>query len=70
MHDLPNVANLDYVHRVNRAIDHITRHLAEPLPLDEVARVACFSPYHFHRIQSWSARPPSSSSARLGAPWP
>ncbi|MCE9577873.1 MAG: helix-turn-helix domain-containing protein [Deltaproteobacteria bacterium] len=35
---------------MNRAIDHVTRHLAEPLPLEEVARVACFSPYHFHRI--------------------
>ena len=43
-------ANLDYVQRVNRAIDHVTRHLASPLPLEDVARVACFSPYHFHRI--------------------
>src|SRR5215470_6894619 len=50
MAGLPDLANLDYVHRVNRAIDHVTRHLAEPLPLDDVARVACFSPYHFHRI--------------------
>lgn len=50
MAGLPDLANLDYVHRVNRAIDHITSHLAEPLPLEDVARVACFSPYHFHRI--------------------
>jgi AraC family transcriptional regulator len=50
MHDLPDLANVDYVHRVNRAIDHVTRHLAEPLPLEDVARIACFSPYHFHRI--------------------
>jgi AraC family transcriptional regulator len=50
MPDLPNLANLDYVGRVNRAIDHITRNLAEPLDLKDVARVACFSPYHFHRI--------------------
>ncbi|HEX3473436.1 MAG TPA: AraC family transcriptional regulator [Kofleriaceae bacterium] len=50
MAGLPDLANLDYVHRVNRAIDHVTSHLADPLPLDEVARVACFSPYHFHRI--------------------
>ena len=28
MGDLPNLANLDYVHRVNRAIDHVTRNLA------------------------------------------
>jgi AraC family transcriptional regulator len=44
------VNNLDYIDRINRAIDHVTRHLAEPLPLEEVAQVACFSPYHFHRI--------------------
>jgi AraC family transcriptional regulator len=40
----------DYVERVNRAIDHVTRHLAEPLRLDQVAKVACFSTYHFHRV--------------------
>lgn len=50
MPDLPDLANFDYVGRVNRAIDHVTRHLATSLSLDEVARVACFSPYHFHRI--------------------
>jgi AraC family transcriptional regulator len=48
--DLPNLANLDYVDRVNRAIDHVLQNLAEPLLLDDVAKVACFSPYHFHRI--------------------
>jgi AraC family transcriptional regulator len=48
--DLPNLANFDYVGRVNRAVDCITAHLDEPLQLDEVARAACFSPYHFHRI--------------------
>jgi AraC family transcriptional regulator len=47
---LPNLANFDYVDRVNRAIDHVMRNLAEPLALEDVAKVACFSPYHFHRI--------------------
>jgi AraC family transcriptional regulator len=46
----PDLANLDYVDRVNRAIDHITRNLARPLKLDAVAKVAAFSPFHFHRI--------------------
>lgn len=50
MADLPNLANLDYVARVNRAIDHIVGNLSEPLKLEDVARVACFSPCHFHRI--------------------
>ena len=50
MGDLPDLANRDYVQRVNRAIDHVTRNLAQRLPLEEVARVAAFSPFHFHRI--------------------
>lgn len=47
---MSDLANLDYVTRVNRAIDHVMRHIADPLPLEEIARVACFSPFHFHRI--------------------
>ncbi len=50
MPDLANLANLDYVDRVNRAIDHITQNLASSLKLEDVAKVACFSPHHFHRI--------------------
>lgn len=42
--------SLDYVERVNRAIDHVTRNLDRPLPLEDVARAACFSPFHFHRV--------------------
>lgn len=39
-----------YVERVNRAIDHIVSHLSEPLPLNELARAARLSPFHFHRV--------------------
>ena len=31
-------------------MDHVTANLGEPLKLEDVARAACFSPYHFHRI--------------------
>jgi AraC family transcriptional regulator len=48
--DLPNLANLDYVDRVNRAVDYVTGNLSQPLQLEDVARVACCSSYHFHRI--------------------
>jgi AraC family transcriptional regulator len=41
---------IDYVERVNRAIDHIISNLAQPLRLEEVSEAACFSPFHFHRI--------------------
>ena len=50
MGGLPNLANFDYVARVNRAVDYITANLDEPLRLEDVARAACFSPYHFHRL--------------------
>lgn len=41
---------LDYVQRVNRVIDHIVDNLVDPLRLDTVAEIACFSPFHFHRV--------------------
>ncbi|MEM9188710.1 MAG: AraC family transcriptional regulator [Myxococcota bacterium] len=40
----------DYVDRINRALDYILEDPARPLNLETIARVACFSPYHFHRI--------------------
>jgi len=42
----------EYVARINRVIDHVDAHLGEELPLAELADVACFSRFHFHRIFS------------------
>ncbi|MBX7104848.1 MAG: helix-turn-helix domain-containing protein [Gemmataceae bacterium] len=42
--------SLAYVERVNRGIDYVVNHLGEPLRLDDVARAALLSPYHFHRV--------------------
>ena len=39
-----------YSERILQVLVHIQQHLDDPLPLDELARVACFSPFHFHRI--------------------
>lgn len=39
-----------YRERMLRVLVHIQEHLDEALTLDELARVAHFSPYHFHRI--------------------
>jgi len=46
----PEDVPADYVERVNRAIDHVVRNLDGNLELEEVARAACFSPFHFHRV--------------------
>lgn len=41
---------LEYEKRVNRVVDHVAAHLAEDLSLARLARVAAFSPFHFHRV--------------------
>jgi len=40
----------DYQRRVHRVMDYVRRNLTRELKLDELAGVACFSPYHFHRV--------------------
>ncbi|MDY0109375.1 MAG: AraC family transcriptional regulator [Candidatus Krumholzibacteria bacterium] len=40
----------DHRERLNRVLDYIRRHLDQPLTLGRLAEVACFSPFHFHRI--------------------
>lgn len=40
----------EYAARVHRVMDYIEEHLASPLTLEELAQVAGFSKYHFHRI--------------------
>ena len=39
-----------YKERVLRVLVHIQQHLDEELSLEDLARLAHFSPYHFHRI--------------------
>ena len=39
-----------YARRLQRVSAHIWAHLDEPMNLAELAEIACFSPYHFHRI--------------------
>ena len=39
-----------YPARVQRVVEYLAEHLDDTLTLDTLARVAHFSPYHFHRI--------------------
>lgn len=41
---------MSYSRRVNRVVDYVRNHLDQDLSLETLARVAHFSPYHFHRI--------------------
>jgi AraC family transcriptional regulator len=40
----------DYKRRILQVLVYIQQHLDEPLALSQLARVACFSPFHFHRV--------------------
>ncbi len=40
----------DYRQRIMKVLMHIQKHLDEELPLETLAGLANFSPYHFHRI--------------------
>lgn len=40
----------EYRGRINRVMDYIEENLSEPLTLEELASVAHFSKYHFHRV--------------------
>jgi len=39
-----------YAQRINRVIDHLRRNLDRQVKLEELAKVAGFSEFHFHRI--------------------
>ena len=40
----------EYLARINRVLDYIDKNLDRPLTLDELAGVANFSRFHFHRV--------------------
>jgi AraC family transcriptional regulator len=41
---------LDYKERLNRVLVYIQENIDSSLTLQTLAEIACFSPYHFHRI--------------------
>jgi len=46
------MANSEYGQRIDRVIDYFRRNLDRPVKLAELADIACFSEFHFHRIFS------------------
>src|ERR1700749_3315233 len=43
-------AKSEYAQRIDRVIDYLRGNLDRPVKLAELASVACFSEFHFHRI--------------------
>ena len=42
----------DHHERIRQVLRYISDHLDNGLPLEDLAAIACYSPYHFHRIFS------------------
>ncbi len=40
----------EYERRMHKVLEHVDRHLDQPLDLAALAKVAHFSPFHFHRL--------------------
>src|SRR5438132_13088872 len=40
----------EYVKRIDWVIDHVNANLDRPIKLDELADIACFSKFHFHKV--------------------
>jgi AraC family transcriptional regulator len=40
----------DYAARIERVLDYLSAHLDRAVDLEHLAGIACFSPFHFHRI--------------------
>jgi AraC family transcriptional regulator len=49
MEQRPETLN-DYQQRMINVLVYIDQHKSDPLTLEDLARIACFSPYHFHRL--------------------
>lgn len=40
----------EYQLRINKVTDYIDHNIDQPLSLQKMAGIACFSPFHFHRV--------------------
>jgi len=45
---LKNISNI--IERISKVVRHIEQAIDRNLPLDELAALACFSPFHFQRV--------------------
>ncbi|MBP3951618.1 AraC family transcriptional regulator [Bacillus suaedae] len=41
---------MDYESCIQRTLNYIEEHLDEPITLETLSEIACFSPFHYHRI--------------------
>lgn len=49
-----NSVKKEYISRINKVIDYIENNIDSQLSLNSLAKIANFSPYHFHRIFAYT----------------
>ncbi|MFD3259013.1 effector binding domain-containing protein [Paenibacillus lentus] len=55
---------MDWLNRMNRAMEYVETHLSEEIDYEQVARIACCSTYHFQRMFSFITGVPLSEYIR------
>jgi AraC family transcriptional regulator len=55
---------MDWLDRMNNAMEYVETHLTEAIDYDQVARIACCSMYHFQRMFSFITSVPLSEYIR------
>jgi AraC family transcriptional regulator len=55
---------MDWLDRMNSAMEYVETHLSETIHYDQVARIACYSTYHFQRMFSFITSMPLSEYIR------
>lgn len=55
---------MEWIERLNCAVDYIEKHLTDEMDYDRIAQIACCSTYHFQRVFSYVAELPLSEYIR------
>ena len=55
---------MDWLDRMNRALEYIEANLSGQIELEQAARIACCSPFHFQRMFSYIADLPLAEYIR------
>jgi AraC family transcriptional regulator len=55
---------MEWIERLNGAMNYIEEHITEEISYDQVAKIACCSSYHFQRMFSYMANIPLSEYIR------
>ena len=46
---------MDWIERLNKAINYLEEHIREDIDLEQTAKIACCSTYHFQRMFTYMA---------------